>query len=149
MHVNLIIPGSFFFFFKWANYQQYTINACISAQSSDLELDCFSQLEFLITAESTLSAQQSSYSLSRMLDIKSSASNCLVGWGTKTLQRTDKEKRFKILFHLKWPLCVTSKKETGYEINVFAHPTGYVIESWRRTLKLCPRKATTLQNTSA
>lgn len=67
----------------------------------------------------------------------------------KTLQRIDREKRFKIQFRLKRPPCVTSETERGYEINVLAHPTGHGNESSKMMLKSWPRKATTLQNRSA
>lgn len=69
-------------------------------------------------------AQQAAYSLSRTLDRKLSASNSLVGWGMNTVQRTDREKRFKIRFHCKWPPWVTSELELGCDINILLNRAG-------------------------
>lgn len=120
-YVNGNIPGSYFFW-NGQKCPRYVINAGFllrAVMESHAAWHSKSSRQRL-----RVPAQQAGCSLSITLDRKLSASNSLVGWGMNTVQRTDREKRFKILFHFKRPPWVTSELELGYDINILLNRVG-------------------------
>lgn len=144
-HVNLIIPGSYFL--KWATIPAMCHQGCVSAQSGDLESCCLPRREVLTEAPSGRTAVK--LLIINKLDTELSASNCLVGCGGDTGQSTDREKWFKILFHLKRPppLPVTSDMEMGCETNAVPSRVGDRVSS--RTKTMAQRCNNTAEQVSA